>query len=134
MISHPDWQSPAVSDTLIPPPSLRSFGARLAALPPERVLNTEELTQLFGVNHNGITRAVKRGDLPPPATIFGCHIWTVRVILAHIDALLEQARKDGGPRSTTACHQNQNTLWREYSYGWGTQTRQWDLARLVRGP
>ena len=92
MIAHPDVESPAVSDTPIFSPSLRSFGARLAALPPERVLNTEELAQLFGVNHNGITRAVKRGDLPPPATIFGCHIWTVRVIRAHIDALLEQAR------------------------------------------
>ena len=93
MIAHPDLESPAVSDMLIPSPSLRSFGARLTALPPERVLNTEELSELFGVNANGITRAVKRGDLPPPATIFGCHIWTVRVIRAHIDALLEQARR-----------------------------------------
>ena len=92
MIAHPDVESPAVSDTLVPSPSLRSFGARLAALPPERVLNTAELSELFGVNANGITRAVKRGDLPPPATIFGCHIWTVCVIRAHIDALLEQAR------------------------------------------
>lgn len=90
MIAHPDVESPVVSD--MPIPSLRSFGARLAALPSERVLNTEELAQLFGVNHNGITRAVKRGDLPPPAKIFGCHIWTVRVIRTHIDALLEQAR------------------------------------------
>ena len=94
MISHPDSESPAVSDTPIAPPPLRSFGARLAALQPERVLNTDELTQLFGVNPNGITRAVKRGDLPPPATVFGCHIWTVRAILTHIDALLDQARKD----------------------------------------
>ena len=71
-----------------------SFGARLTTLPPERILTTEDLEWLCGVNDNGISRAVKRGDLPVPATIFGRHVWTVRAIYAHIDRLLEDARTE----------------------------------------
>ena len=82
------------SSPSIPSLAPDSFGARLTTLPPERVLTTEDLEWLCGVNDNGISRAVKRGDLPVPATIFGRHVWTVRAIYAHIDRLLEDARTE----------------------------------------
>ena len=71
-----------------------SFASRLATLPPERLLLTEDLEVIFELQDNEITRAVKRGDLPVPATLFGRNVWTVRAILAHIDALLDAARKE----------------------------------------
>jgi len=53
-----------------------SFASRLATLPSDRVLTTEDIEWLFGIQDNGVTRMVKRGDLPPPAPLCGRNIWS----------------------------------------------------------
>ena len=80
--------------SVMSPPFPDTFGARLAMFPPDYVLTRPEMEWLCALDTNGITRAVKRGDLPAPATIFGRSVWTVQAIRTHIDALIEQASKD----------------------------------------
>jgi hypothetical protein len=80
--------------SVMPPPFSDTFGARLATFPPEYVLTRPEMEWLCALDANGITRAVKRGDLPAPATLFGRSVWTVQAIRTHINTLVEQASRN----------------------------------------
>jgi hypothetical protein len=41
------------------------------------IVTTQDLQVLFEISDDTVTRAYKRGDLPPPVTLFGRNIWSV---------------------------------------------------------
>jgi hypothetical protein len=65
----------------------------LAELPPHALISEHKMAQLVGRHVSSVKRAVQRGELPPPVSWFGVHIWTVAVILEHISTRLEAERK-----------------------------------------
>jgi hypothetical protein len=66
----------------------------LAVLPPHALISEHQLAELFRRHVSSVKRAVQREELPPPVALFGANVWTVAVILDHISARLEAARKD----------------------------------------
>jgi predicted DNA-binding transcriptional regulator AlpA len=56
------------------------------------LLTTQDLQALFDISDDTITRAYKRGDLPPPVTLFGRNIWSIEAIQQHLAQRLEHAR------------------------------------------
>jgi hypothetical protein len=66
----------------------------LGELPPGAILAEEEVARIFGRHTVSVKRAVKRGELPPPARLFGRPVWTAGAILAHLDARLEAAKRE----------------------------------------
>jgi predicted DNA-binding transcriptional regulator AlpA len=71
--------------------------APLHALPDRLTLlglaTTQDLQALFDVTDDTITRAVKRGDLPPPVMLFGRHVWSLEGIQAHLYDRLAHAKE-----------------------------------------
>jgi len=65
----------------------------LGELPPGAILDEEALAKTFGRSSVTIKRAVERRELPPPVRMFGKPCWTVSVILAHIEARLDAAKR-----------------------------------------
>ena len=66
----------------------------LGELPPETILTEEDLARMFNRHPVSIKRAVARGELPPSVRMFGKPCWKVGVILDHIGARLEAAKRD----------------------------------------
>ena len=56
------------------------------------LLTTQDLQALFEISDDTVTRAYKRGDLPPPVTLFGRNIWSIEAIQQHLAHRLEEAR------------------------------------------
>jgi len=56
------------------------------------LLTTQDLEAIFSVTDDTITRAVQRGDLPPPLRLFGRHVWSIAVLQTHFTERLEAAR------------------------------------------
>jgi len=65
----------------------------LGELPAGAILDEEALARTFGRSSVTIKRAVERRELPPPIRMFGKPCWTVGVILAHIEARLDAAKR-----------------------------------------
>ena len=68
----------------------------LAALPAGAVVKETTLAEMFHVHRCTIRRAVRRGELPAPAKLFGGSCWTAGAILRHLEArqqLATQARE-----------------------------------------
>jgi hypothetical protein len=76
------------------PNSLPGVIAALAALHPSAIVTEEGIAHLFNRHVVSVKRAVERGELPPPCTLFGSRVWVVDVILTHIRKRLEQAAKE----------------------------------------
>jgi hypothetical protein len=76
----------------------------LAALPPHALISEHKLAELFRRHVTSVKRAVQREELPPPVALFGDNVWTVAVILEHISARLEAARKDAAQTTRRVQH------------------------------
>ena len=72
----------------------------LGELPPGTVLEEEAVARIFGRHSVSVKRAVERGELPPPIRLFGKPTWTVRAILAHLEARLEAAKREAEKEAT----------------------------------
>jgi hypothetical protein len=68
--------------------------AALAELPPEALIDEAGLARIFGRCAKSVGRAVRRGELPRPVRLFGRPTWTARVVLDHLNARLEAAKRD----------------------------------------
>jgi hypothetical protein len=69
----------------------------LAELPRDAHLDAEALGRMLGRCKKSVQRAWRRGELPPPVTFLGRHVWLVGTILDHFkarqDAVVKQARR-----------------------------------------
>jgi hypothetical protein len=74
--------------------SLPGIVAELGNLQPKSVIFEEGMSHLFGRHTASIKRAVDRGELPPPARMFGKNAWTVESITDHISRRLGNAAKE----------------------------------------
>lgn len=52
------------------------------------------LAKMFDRCETSVKRAVDRGELPPPARLFGKPVWTVRAILEHLETRLDNELRD----------------------------------------
>lgn len=66
----------------------------LGDLPPGAIIEEDAVARMFGRHAVSVKRAVERGELPPPVRMFGKPCWTVRVILDHIEARLDAAKRE----------------------------------------
>ena len=66
----------------------------LGELPPGAIVEEDALAKMFGRHAVSVKRAVERGELPPPVRMFGKPCWTAGAILAHIEARLEDAKRE----------------------------------------
>ena len=65
----------------------------LAELPKDAIISEQQFAQLFQRHITSVKRAIQRGELPPSVPLFNEQVWTVGVILAHLNARLEAERK-----------------------------------------
>ena len=67
----------------------------LSGLPPQTLLTRQDLADYLGRDEETVTRAVERGELPPPTRICNSAIWMVEGILDHVRQQLdnESARR-----------------------------------------
>jgi hypothetical protein len=86
----------AIEDTLETTDVLKSVFLEFGQWPPQTVLTETGLAEVFNKHNVSIKRAVERGELPPPTRLMGRPIWTVRVIVDHIESRLsmEAERKE----------------------------------------
>ena len=66
----------------------------IGQLPAGAIIMEEDLARIFGRHPVSVKRAVARGELPPPARLFGKPSWTAGAILAHLEGRLEAAKRD----------------------------------------
>jgi hypothetical protein len=66
----------------------------LAELPPDAHVDAQALASLLGRCKRSIQRAWRRGELPPPITFLGKHVWLVSTILKHMATLQAKAVKE----------------------------------------
>ena len=74
--------------------SLPGIIAALGELKPGAIITEEGVARLFNRHVASVKRAVQRGELPPACRLFGSNIWTVGVLVRHIESRLEKAAKD----------------------------------------
>ena len=56
------------------------------------IVTTQDWEALFDICDDTFTRAYKRGDIPPPITMFGRNVWTIDAIQKHLVRRFEEAR------------------------------------------
>ena len=61
----------------------------LSALPLQTMLTRQDLAAFLERDEETVSRAVERGELPPPTKICNSNIWMVEGILAHVRQRLE---------------------------------------------
>jgi hypothetical protein len=66
----------------------------LAELPATAIISEKALADIFSCSPTTIKRAVERGELPLPIRMFAKPTWTVGAIIGHVNARLENARKE----------------------------------------
>ena len=71
--------------------SLPGIVAELGRLGQTALITEEGLARLFSRHPVSVKRAVQRGELPPPCKLFGANLWTVGILIRHIEQRLEQA-------------------------------------------
>lgn len=74
--------------------SLPGVIATLAVLHPNAIITEQGVAHLFSRHMVSVKRAVERGELPPPCTLFGSKVWTAGILIRHIERRLEQAAKE----------------------------------------
>jgi hypothetical protein len=74
--------------------SLLGIVAVLGELKPAAIITEEGVARLFNRHVASVKRAVQRRELPPPTRLFGQNVWTVGVLIRHIETRLDQAAKD----------------------------------------
>ncbi len=68
--------------------------AALGDLGPNALISEGGMAHLFNRHVVSVKRAVGRGELPPPCKLFGANVWTVGVIVKHIECRLEPASQE----------------------------------------
>ena len=68
--------------------------AVLGELKPGAIITEEGVARLFNRHVASVKRAVQRGELPPSTRLFGQNVWTVGILIRHIERRLDQAAKD----------------------------------------
>lgn len=58
---------------------------------PSSIITEGELAHLLRRHPASVRRAVRRRELPPPVRILGARVWTVGVLLRHLEMRLEEA-------------------------------------------
>ena len=76
----------------------------LAALPNDTIISEAQLAKLFRRHVSSVKRAVQRGELPRPMSLFNELVWTKGVILAHVNACLEAERKTAAETTRRVQH------------------------------
>jgi hypothetical protein len=66
----------------------------LATLHSSAIITEEGIAHLFNRHVVSVKRAVERGELPPPCTLFGSRVWTAGVLTQHIERRLERAAQE----------------------------------------
>lgn len=66
----------------------------LAELHKDAIISEKALADIFSCSATTIKRAVERGELPPPIRMFAKPTWTAGAIIGHVNARLENARKE----------------------------------------
>ena len=66
----------------------------LAELPLATIISEEALAKVFSRHKVSIKRAVERNELPPSIRLFGEPVWTVGVIIAHLEKRLNEAAEE----------------------------------------
>jgi len=56
------------------------------------IITTQDFEALFNICDDTVTRAYKRGDIPPPIRLFGYNTWTIEALQQHLTRRLEEAR------------------------------------------
>lgn len=64
---------------------------QLAKMPREAFLDKDALARLFRKCTKSISRALRRGELPPPVPFLGKRGWTVEAILNHLTSRQQSA-------------------------------------------
>jgi hypothetical protein len=68
------------------------------------IVLTQDFQALFGISDDTVTRAYKRGDIPPPIRLFGCNAWTIDALQQHfarrLDEVRAQAEREQAQRDT----------------------------------
>ena len=70
----------------------------LAELPRDAHLDAAALGRMLGRCRKSIGRAWRRGELPPPVTFLGRHVWLVGTILDHFRARQDAAVREAAKR------------------------------------
>ncbi len=70
----------------------------LAELPREAHLDAAALGRMLGRCKKSVGRAWRRGELPPPMTFLGRHVWLVGTILDHFRTRQDAAVKEAAMR------------------------------------
>lgn len=70
----------------------------LAELPRDAHLDAEALGRMLARCKKSVQRAWRRGELPPPVTFLGRHVWLVGTILDHFHARQDAAVKQAARR------------------------------------
>ena len=58
------------------------------------VITEEGVSHLFNRHPTSVKRAIDRGELPPPVRMFGSKVWTVGVLVSHIETRLSNRAKE----------------------------------------
>ena len=74
----------------------------IASLKPGTMITEAELAAIVGKCTASIKRAVERGELPPPVHFCGVPAWTVDALVRHLDANLEEAKRESEAKKSWA--------------------------------
>ncbi len=66
----------------------------LGDLPAGAVITEQGLSKIFNRHQVSVKRAIERGELPPSVRLFGEPVWTVGVLLEHLEKRLEKAKDE----------------------------------------
>jgi hypothetical protein len=90
---HNDF-SPIDIENLADGNNLLGIIAVLGDLKSGAIITEEGVARVFNRHVASVKRAVQRGELPPPTRLFGQNVWTVGILIRHIEGRLDQAAKD----------------------------------------
>ena len=90
-IDHSIPESPSPREPQEVEPNMELMTA-LAVLPKDAIISEQQFAQLFRRHITSVKRAIQRGELSPSVPLLNEQVWTVGVILAHLNARLEAER------------------------------------------
>jgi hypothetical protein len=65
----------------------------LGDLPSGTIITEKALGKVFNRHLVSIKRAIERGELPPSVRLFGESVWTVDILLEHMNNRLQKAQQ-----------------------------------------
>jgi hypothetical protein len=78
------------------PPERLNVGVikELGELPSGAIITEKALGKIFNRHLVSIKRAIERGELPHSIRLFGESVWTVGILLEHMNNRLQKARQE----------------------------------------